>query len=665
MEFVFRKLSPAGPAEVQPGEVYLVPKDPAQRGRRDLAQFVLEHGYAGLLAGPAPLLRLVLDVDPKLDDMLAATFVQHQLDGQPLRPGCQAFARYAAILRDGVRPASFPLEQSLEGVYLAMRSQVEKPLSDPDTALAFLADWRRLANVIFESVDRHEDPFAAALFSQGAIDERSYSMRSINRGAGGASGTDFTRELLFLAEDLDVYRQDFLKGESWQVRLPGSAAPSPALLLHQPKSLLFKYWTRSPCLPPMNGPYPFVAVCWGNGQWQFSAGGAPKLSLKPLAEVLQAAERKAIGARADGDPWFDGKPQYTLVAAPRNGTHLPDAEVLRLTRKWCRGRSLRRGRRLRRIAAAVVGCLAIAVAMFLLLRKPPVAAINSQPLKIHDLHVLAIGVSKYENLGDNFELPNAAKDAEDLAAAFKNLKGDLCAEVASLVLTNKNATKKDIINTGLKSWLLRDQALTQHSLVIVTFSGHGFIEDGSNRYHFAPEDYDRTEPALTGLFWEELQRYLKSLPCPVVVFFDTCHSGAIDDSTGDDPLNPRNPWKSLQKSVNEFRDNNGLVVMAACASYQLANDTQRWGHGALTLAVLEGIGGGYLYVGKGLAQTPLPQPALQGIVTLKDLDIYVKDRVSVLSSEISSYRQRGQITRTYSTGNISLEQIPIAHYKTR
>jgi uncharacterized caspase-like protein len=282
--------------------------------------------------------------------------------------------------------------------------------------------------------------------------------------------------------------------------------------------------------------------------------------------------------------------------------------------------------------------------------------ISAAPADIHDLYVLSVGVSNYQKLGD---LPNSAKDADALAAAFKKLEGGLCPKVAVKVLKDDQATRSEIIETGIKSWLLQQQTPTSHSLVIITFSGHGFIEGGSNRYHFAPQDYDRSNQGSTGIFLADLQRYLDKLPCTAVLVFDTCHSGAVNEDEEDDP---DTSLKTIQKFVKDSGSKKGLVVMAACARYQKANETDRWGHGALTIALLEGIEGTYHYHAKDLYQTPLPKPNGTKTITLYDLDRYVTDRVEVLASEISSAKYRRQAAKTYSSGNIALEQIPIAVY---
>src|SRR5438046_2591489 len=125
MQLIFRKF-PAGQAPPPgPGEVYVCP-DPARASEgRGLAGAVCEHGTAALRCRDGPVERLVVDVaftHPTFDDMLAAAFAQRLLEGQPLPPGSRAFADYAAVVRQGLRPSDIPPEDSLEGIFLAIRN---------------------------------------------------------------------------------------------------------------------------------------------------------------------------------------------------------------------------------------------------------------------------------------------------------------------------------------------------------------------------------------------------------------------------------------------------------------------------------------------------------------------------------------------------------------
>jgi Caspase domain len=651
MLLVFRKLPPAESLTPQPGELYLIPALPAQRPRRDIARFVLEHGKAALLQSSVELERIVLDSDPKLDDMLAALFVQVQSEGRELSPGCRAFADYAAAIREGQRPAPVPLEESLEGVYLAMRGLAEKSLTDADTARQFLADWERLAAVILAAAAEGKDPATAQLLgaSVGFAGGRTNALRSINWGKTSVAqaGLGFLREQAFLAKDLAIFREDAARGVRWRIRLPGAAAGW-GLVLRDPKSLLFKYWAKSPCPPPAGGPHQLLAVAPKPGHWVIAVDPGLGVSLKPLAEQLQAAETKAVPDLAGRDPWF---------ASPRAGTRLTEQQVLRVVGKWSHAKPAEGGGLpLRRISIVGVAAVLLAAAAYFAL---PSSHKQAKPaLDVHDLFVLSIGVSNYKTLPP---LQNAAGDADSLAAAFQGLEGTLCKKVYKKVMKNEEATRNDIIRFGLDSWLLHNDAIspTTHSLVVVTFSGHGFVEAATKRYHFAPQDYDMPDPGSTGLFLADIQRYLESLPCTAVLIFDTCHSGAVENNTSD-PNSPDNFFKTIHKFVSEAENKKGLVVMAACAGSQKANEAKRWGHGALTLSLLEAIGGKYLYQSKDLPQTPLPSPEGSKWVTLVDVDRYVTDRVHVLSSEISDPRYRQQSAKTYCTGNISLEQIPFA-----
>jgi uncharacterized caspase-like protein len=641
MELVFQKFPP-GALEARPGEIAILPALPEHRQRRDWASLVLELGPAALLHGAGAPERLVLNADPTLDEMLAAAFVLRQLQGQSLSPDCTLFAQYAALVREGLRPAQFPLEQSIEGIYLAIRRDAGSDLTRADrlTVQTFLERWACMAEAIFKAADAGKDPFTTAVL---------------------AAGAEFARERAFLAKDLDVYRLDFAQGEAWEVRLPGGPPRALGLLLRRPSSLLFKYWARSECPVPLGGPYLFLAVAGPPGQWIMSTDPIHKVSLKPLADLLQDAENRQMPAQPEAEPWFDGKPfAHTLVAAPRHGTRLAEKAVVRIVKKWCRATPVVRASKFRRRVALLGAALLVllAVVWYLGFTEPPM-------LEVTDLHVLAIGVSAYQD--DTLNLTAPAQDAEALTAAFKRQQGILFRKVFTKVMKNADATRAEILDTGLNSWLASnpdpEQALTQWSLVIVTLAGHGLTSDSRGTrqvYHFAPHDYDRDRPGSTGIYLADLQRYLSTLPCSVILILDTCHSGAANQTDED----IRTDFgKVVRKYVTDSTDllarsKKGLFVVAACRSEQLANETRRWNYGALTLSLLEGIDGKYHY--KGAFQPALPRGKHAGTLSLDDLEQYVSQRVEALTAEISNPQHRGQGVNMHSTGRLSPAQIPIA-----
>ena len=93
-------------------------------------------------------------------------------------------------------------------------------------------------------------------------------------------------------------------------------------------------------------------------------------------------------------------------------------------------------------------------------------------------------------------------------------------------------------------------------------------------------------------------------------FFDTCHSG---NATGVS-------FRGLDynKLINEISGSANAIVLASSTGSELSLESDEWQHGAFTKALLEGI------AGKGLHYDP-------GIVTIDELNLYVKTRVKELT----------------------------------
>lgn len=353
MQLIFRRFSGDAIDPPAAGQVYIHHRCLLeQRGRRDLALLILEHGTKFFPQGPGEPETLVLDADPTLDDLLAATFAMRLFAGQPLPDGSRAFARYAALVREGLRPGDMPIEVSLEGIFRWIRRVHGRDLAEPEAAQGFLRDWTRMAAVILRAAEAGMDPFTAHLF---------------------APGDEFAREQLYLAGDHDKYRDDVLRGERWLVRLPGLPHEASGLVLRQPESRLAKDWARCDEETPTGQAYQFLAVDQGEGKWIFSTNPVQRLSLKSLAERLQAAEAAQDPERARRDPWFDGKPfGHTLIAHPHAGTVLTDDQVLDVVKRWAGARPYRpRKRNLKKILTA-----AALAALLLLLPLGAVIAIR-------------------------------------------------------------------------------------------------------------------------------------------------------------------------------------------------------------------------------------------------------------------------------------------------
>jgi hypothetical protein len=622
VEILFRSLGNGAGPPPDAGEIHIRPRTPEDRERRDYARLVLQRGIAVFASGEGPIRRIVVDTDPTLDDLLAATITRRLLAGEDLPKGLGAFAHYAALVREGLKPSAVPLEDSLEGIFLAVRNAGGGDLTDGAVAVRFAADWERMAACIIQAAARGADPFTTTLFE---------------------AGPEFARERAFLVRDHAVYRQDVLSGEQWSIRIPGGPPQGTALLLRRPKSLLFQYWSRRGDQAAAGQTFLLLAVYWGPGQWVFSTDPVLRLPLKPLAEALQAAEVAQASDRAALDPWFDGKPfGYTLVAAPKGGSVLLDAKVLRIVKDWTGARLVARGKRAR--AAALAAALLICVG--LAWRNLPSAETNrgfvfegvpSNGIESSEkgtLHVVTVGITKYQK--STYNLDVAGFDAKELGKAFARQARPLFAKIRPHPpLIDGDATRKRItqVLADLKA------EVKPNDLVVVTLSGHGDNFGEEDDFYFLAFDFDpemkESEGVVNG---DTFTRLLGRLGCRVLLVLDTCHSGAVTSQL-----------RSKSKKGTK------MVVMAACLGSQFAKESRKWGHGVLTLALLEGLQGKHIY--KGQTDTPeLPGKGEDKIISLADLDYYATKRVAELTNS-------GQAYVSSNSGDFSLDEIKIASLK--
>ena len=228
------------------------------------------------------------------------------------------------------------------------------------------------------------------------------------------------------------------------------------------------------------------------------------------------------------------------------------------------------------------------------------------------LYVLAVGVSKYAN--PDFNLGLAAKDATDFAAVLQQQKGKLYGDVKVRLLTDGKATRDDVVD-GLE-WLKRE--VTARDVGIMFLAGHG-MNDNTGKYYFLPHNADLTKLLRTGVPQTDIKDTLNSLAGKAIFFVDTCHSGNALGSA-----RTRSVSSQIDAFVNELTSaENGVVVFTAATGRQLSQESDSWGNGAFTKAVVEGLSG------KADFQKT-------GKITHKGLDYYVAERVKVLTNGTQS-----------------------------
>jgi hypothetical protein len=633
MEIVFRRVLASPGAAPAAGELHLAARDPATGG--GMAERALAAGPAAFVGGPGRVERIVLPAEPTFDDLLAATFLRRVLAGETLPAGCAAFARYAADTRAGGVPAGPTPAALFQGFRLAAGAD----LTDPTTAWRFLDAWSFMAERIIRAAAAGDGPDAAGLFA--GCPEALPAMESLDR-------------------DRRLYHQDVAAGETWRVAAPGQARPGVGLLLHQPRSALLGCWWRSDEANPGGTAPAFLGVRGGSGEWLFCAAPELRSTMYVLAERLRRAEdgRRGI-VLAEPEPWrVVESAGITSVVMPRAGSKLDDDAVREIVRDCLGARAAPPRRRARWPwlvgAAALVFASVLGYALtppgdkpddtgrglrFIEKRVAPPAA--GAP---GDLYLLAVGVSHYRD--KRYDLAYGRADAEALAGALRAQQGTVFREVHTTVLADEGATREAIIEALDR---LRGQ-VTQHDFAMVTLSGHGASLEEQRHFYFLPHDFDIKKRLTTGVYWDDFKRFLGEMPCRVLLVMDTCHSGAVTLGLRGDG-DPADEMARQIRAALPGRTDRALIVMAACLSGGRAAENAAWGHGALSLALLEGIEGKRLYARS--ARTPLPTPNDRDEITLRDLDYYASQRVRELVDG-------KQAVVTNHTGDVALDQIPIA-----
>ena len=168
MKLLFREISKPSATPPGAGELYIHPSSPELQHRRDLAMLVVQQGLACLRQGAGPIETIVVRADPTLDDLLAAAFAGELLAGRPLPKAAEAFARYAALVREGLTHGAVSLEVSMQGIFKAIRTAAGNDLTSPEAGQQFAADWARMARPILQAAESGQDPFATSPFAEGS-----------------------------------------------------------------------------------------------------------------------------------------------------------------------------------------------------------------------------------------------------------------------------------------------------------------------------------------------------------------------------------------------------------------------------------------------------------------------------------------------------------------
>lgn len=227
-----------------------------------------------------------------------------------------------------------------------------------------------------------------------------------------------------------------------------------------------------------------------------------------------------------------------------------------------------------------------------------------------NLYVLAVGVTNYQDPEiQKVPLRFPVSDAEKFAATMQLQEGRFYKKVTVKVLPDALAQRVPILKE--LGWLKK--SATNKDVVMVFMSGHG-VSRGGGGYDYLPFEASKADSDLTYLHDFELKEYLKQITAKIVAFIDTCYSGNFFSSPGAKDVSVpfvRNFAEELAKASNF------TVVFASSTGEELSIEREEWGHGAFTMALIEGL--------KGRAANP------KGLISLARLNDYIAERVKELT----------------------------------
>lgn len=225
-----------------------------------------------------------------------------------------------------------------------------------------------------------------------------------------------------------------------------------------------------------------------------------------------------------------------------------------------------------------------------------------------NLYIVAIGVSEYKNYPEA-NLKYAAKDAEDLVKSFS--LSPLYNKVYRYILTNKLAYRDTILK--IKGQLMRSNVDDQ---VILSYSGHGVLNDSSN-FYFCTSEVDTNKLRSTAVSFDEMEGLLDGIPSlKKLLLIDACYSGEIDRDAARELIRRSDTSKALHvgdakafvpvgglsktkqsvfdlvmESFVDLRRRTGSVVISSSSGVDLSYEKDQWENGLFTYAVISALNG--------------------------------------------------------------------------
>lgn len=214
-------------------------------------------------------------------------------------------------------------------------------------------------------------------------------------------------------------------------------------------------------------------------------------------------------------------------------------------------------------------------------------------------HALIIGVGA--------DLPNTVNDATGLADILKDSGRCAYPPENVLLLTNRAADRKGILEALDKLAQISDE----NSTVIIYFSGHGYLATSSigEAYFLIPYGYDLNRLSQTAISGSEFTAKLRNLKAKkLLLLLDCCHAGGIGEAKGLEMAKAPIPPEALVI----LGEGSCRVIIASSQEDELSYSGKPYS--AFTLALIESL------CGIGVAKK-------DGYVRAADLAMYAREVV--------------------------------------
>lgn len=245
------------------------------------------------------------------------------------------------------------------------------------------------------------------------------------------------------------------------------------------------------------------------------------------------------------------------------------------------------------------------------------------------LHVLAIGINKYQNAAYN--LNYAQPDAFSFVEKINDRSKTIFKSINRVEIYDEEATKENI-TTGFKAMIARAKP---EDVFMFYYAGHGTLDEENNEeYYLVPTDITKLygDPAqlhARGISATEIRGFLTQIKSQKqIVLMDACHSGGALKS-----LSTRGVATD-EKAMVQLARSSGVVMIASSGTKQLATEFEALKHGVFTYALLEALDG---KADNGDRK-----------ITVNELKFFMEDRVPELTKQ---YGGQAQYPTGYITGN--------------